>query len=133
VRQQLVVSADLAPLDPAVVSGPRTIPDISAAPPFVAPARAEPVRELAPRVAHGMHRHLWVKTRPRAGVRVVAHRGLVRTRAQVQSEYVRSRDFVAAFTGEDSGSVYLARVAAERRAALGSGRHHAARPASARS
>lgn len=31
-----------------------------------------------------------------------------RTRAQVQAEYVDARDRVAAFTGEDSGSAYLA-------------------------
>jgi hypothetical protein len=36
-----------------VVSGPGTIPDISDAPPFVPAAHAEPVLELAPRVAHG--------------------------------------------------------------------------------
>ncbi|RYZ01574.1 MAG: DUF4148 domain-containing protein [Comamonadaceae bacterium] len=31
-----------------------------------------------------------------------------RTRAQVQGEYIASRNAVAAFTGEDSGSAYLA-------------------------
>jgi hypothetical protein len=31
-----------------------------------------------------------------------------RTRAQVQADYVADRDRVAAFTGEDSGSAYLA-------------------------
>lgn len=31
-----------------------------------------------------------------------------RTRAGVQAEYIASRDRVAAFTGEDSGSAYLA-------------------------
>lgn len=31
-----------------------------------------------------------------------------RTRAQVQGEFIASRDRVAAFTGEDSGSAYLA-------------------------
>jgi hypothetical protein len=31
-----------------------------------------------------------------------------KTRAQVQAEYVESRDRVAAFTSEDSGSAYLA-------------------------
>ena len=30
------------------------------------------------------------------------------TRAEVQAEYLRSREAVAAFTGEDSGSAYLA-------------------------
>jgi len=32
-----------------------------------------------------------------------------RTRAEVQAEYIASRDEVAALTGEDSGSAYLAR------------------------
>ena len=32
-----------------------------------------------------------------------------KTRAQVVGEYLASRDRVAAFTGEDSGSAYLAR------------------------
>jgi hypothetical protein len=31
-----------------------------------------------------------------------------RTRAEVQAEYIRSRDAVAAMNGEDSGSAYLA-------------------------
>src|SRR5688572_22396506 len=31
-----------------------------------------------------------------------------RSRAQVKAEYVQARDRVAAFTGEDSGSAYLA-------------------------
>ena len=31
-----------------------------------------------------------------------------RTRAEVQADYIASRDRVAAFTGEDSGSSYLA-------------------------
>lgn len=32
-----------------------------------------------------------------------------RTRAEVTAEYVAARDMVAAFNGEDSGSVYIAR------------------------
>ncbi len=43
-----------------------------------------------------------------------------RTRGQVRSEYLRSREIVAALTGEDSGSAYLARVAARQRAAAAS-------------
>jgi hypothetical protein len=123
VRQQLVVSADLAPLDPAVVSGVRTIPDISAAPPFVPAARVEPVRELAPRAGHGPRR-LSIKHvrhyRHRPSL-LIARTRSIRTRAQVEREYFRDRDFAAAFGGEDSGSVYLTRMAAER-AAPGNGR-----------
>jgi hypothetical protein len=38
----------------------------------------------------------------------------VRTRAEVTAEFLASRDLVSAFTGEDSGSVYLARRQAPR-------------------
>jgi hypothetical protein len=117
VRQQLVVSADLAPLDPSVVSGVRTIPDISAAPPFVPAARVELMREVEPRIAHAPHR-LWIKRvrHYRHGHSLlIARTRYTRTRAQVEREYFRDRDFVAAFGGEDSGSVYLSRMAAEER------------------
>ena len=33
-----------------------------------------------------------------------------KTRAEVTAEYMSSRDTVAAFTAEDSGSTYLARI-----------------------
>jgi hypothetical protein len=36
------------------------------------------------------------------------------TRADVRAEYIASRDQVAALTGEDSGSAYLAQTAARR-------------------
>jgi hypothetical protein len=124
VRNQLVVSADLPPLEPAVVGGVRTIPDISAAPPFVAANRSESVREVTPRAGHAPRRMSinHVRHHRRGDLRLVARARVVRTRAQVEREYFRDRDFVAAFGGEDSGSVYLSRVAAERREALGSGR-----------
>lgn len=47
-----------------------------------------------------------------------------RTRAQVRAEYLRSREAVAALTGEDSGSAYLMRVAARERAARPAGAGH---------
>jgi hypothetical protein len=117
VREQLVVSAELPPLETAVVNGARTIPDISAAAPFGPAARAEPVREVAPRVAHGSRRMSFKHSRHhrRGEVHLVAHTRFIRTRSDVQREYFRDRDFVAAFGGEDSGSVYLSRVAAEQR------------------
>ena len=40
-----------------------------------------------------------------------------RTQAQVRREYLRTRNVVAALTGEDSGSDYLMRLAARQRAA----------------
>jgi hypothetical protein len=51
----------------------------------------------------------------------------------VEREYIRSRDLVAAFTGEDSGSMYLTREAAARRTALGTGRRRSVALSSARS
>jgi hypothetical protein len=39
----------------------------------------------------------------------LAHTRLTRTRAEVRNEYLASREQVAAFSGEDSGSAYLAR------------------------
>jgi hypothetical protein len=55
---------------------------------------------------------------------LVARSGFVRTRAQVEREYFRSRDLVAAFTGEHSGSVYLTRVAAEQQPVHAITAHH---------
>jgi hypothetical protein len=134
VRQQLVVSADLAPMEPAVASGVRTIPDISAAPPFVPAARAEPVREVEPRAAHGPRRVSIKHSRHhRLGeVHLVAHTRFIRTRAEVRREYFRDRDFAAAFGGEDSGSVYLSRVGAEDRATRRVAHHRIARAGAAR-
>jgi hypothetical protein len=132
VRNQLVVSADLPPLEPAVVGGVRTIPDISAVEPFVAANRSESVRELGSRLKSPTHRrwqaHARLHRHPNS--RVVARNSFVRTRAEVRREYFRDRDFVAAFGGEDSGSVYLSRVAAERRTAHIPGAHHRLTPLS---
>jgi hypothetical protein len=49
-----------------------------------------------------------------------------RTRAEVTAEYLRSRDVVSAFTGEDSGSAYLAA-----RKPVATGSQFAGQPASA--
>jgi hypothetical protein len=135
VRNQLVVSADLPPLEPAVVGGVRTIPDISAVAPFVPAARAEPVREVAPRVEHVSHHRSLQHARlhRHRDSRLVARTRFTRTRAAVRREYFRDRAFVAAFGGEDSGSVYLSRVAAEQRATRSdSVRHRFVRPGAAR-
>jgi hypothetical protein len=124
VRNQLIVSADLPPLEPAVVGGVRTIPDISAAPALATAKRVGPAREPAPHFKHAArprwpaHAH-W---RRHGNARVVARSSFVRTRAEVRREYFRDRDFVAAFGGEDSGSVYLTRIAGERRGARSRGR-----------
>jgi hypothetical protein len=58
---------------------------------------------------------------------------LTRTRGEVEREYLRARDVVAAFTGEDSGSAYLMRASARERAArFDASRHESARSRSAR-
>ncbi|MEO5670321.1 MAG: DUF4148 domain-containing protein [Ramlibacter sp.] len=44
----------------------------------------------------------------------LAHFQSAKSRAQVQAEYIADRDQVAALTSEDSGSAYLAHVAATR-------------------
>ena len=44
----------------------------------------------------------------------LAHFQSARSRAQVQAEYIADRDQVTALTSEDSGSAYLAQVAASR-------------------
>jgi hypothetical protein len=119
VREQLVVSAELPPLETAMVGGARTIPDISAAAPFVAARRVGPPRQPAPHFKHAARPH-WpahAHWRRHANARVVARSSFVRSRAEARREYFRDRDFVAAFGGEDSGSVYLSRAAEERHAA----------------
>lgn len=47
----------------------------------------------------------------------IAHTQLTRKRSEVRNEYLASREQVAAFTGEDSGSAYLARQATRQTAA----------------
>jgi len=44
----------------------------------------------------------------------MAQSGSTSTRAEVQAGYLASRDEVSAFNGEDSGSAYMSRMAAER-------------------
>jgi hypothetical protein len=47
-----------------------------------------------------------------------------RRRSEVRGEYIASREQVAALTSEDSGSAYLARLAARQRAARSNGAEH---------
>jgi hypothetical protein len=133
VRDQLVVSAELPPLQAELVSGSTTV---IRPPAEVAPAEgAEPHPSFAGRDEHALQRHTLKHARlHRHGERrLVARTRSIRTRAEVRREYFRDRDFVAAVTGEDSGSVYLTRRAAEQREALGSGRHRSVALRSARS
>jgi hypothetical protein len=65
-------------------------------------SRAEVQAELAK--PHGPGGSPWsMRYNPLAGFKSTL------TRAQVQAEYIASRDEVAALNGEDSGSAYLAR------------------------
>ncbi|MDB5900915.1 MAG: hypothetical protein JWP22_617 [Ramlibacter sp.] len=72
--------------------------------PFVSSrTRAEVQQELKEYKASGID--LWADNyNPVAGLTSG------KTRAQVRAEYLAERDKVAAFNGEDSGSVYLARA-----------------------
>ena len=124
----VVAAVEFPPLDPAVVAAPATLSDVSApAGPSRLKAYAEPRRA-------GERRHIGRAAnrsavsqgqgaRPRrhhvarAGREPGTSRPSVRTRAQVRGEYLRSREVVAALTGEDSGSAYLTRAAARQRAA----------------
>jgi hypothetical protein len=133
VRDQLVVSAELPPLEAEMVSGPTTV---NRPPTKVPPVEvADPHPAVAGREEHALHR----QSLKHAGLhrhgerRLVARTGTIRSRAEVRREYFRDRDFVAALTGEDSGSVYLTRTAAEQREAFGRGRHPSVALRSARS
>jgi len=66
-----------------------------------------------------------------AGFTPVARATLNRRRAEVRNEYIAARDQVAALTGEDSGSDYLARMAARQRperTVLAGHAHHKGQP-----
>ncbi|HEY0884643.1 MAG TPA: hypothetical protein VGE20_05150 [Ramlibacter sp.] len=128
VREQVVAAVELAPLDPpagnAFVPSSTDRPDASGAPLKAAghadPRRAGERRQMGP-AAGGRPASDVVRPRrhhvARAQSELRTGRRSVRTRAQVRAEYLRHREVVAALTGEDSGSAYLARVAARQRAA----------------
>lgn len=74
--------------------------------------RGAPEKKLPP---HAARKKRGVNPWPAGRHQVVPVR-LTRERAELRDEYIAARDQVAAFTGEDSGSVYLARAAARRNA-----------------
>lgn len=128
VPEQVVAAVELAPLHRAPESAllPSRSDWLAASPaPLRAAGHAEPRRagerrqmDAAPDGRSASH-----VVRPRrhhvarAASEPATGRRSVRTRAQVRAEYLRHREFVAALTGEDSGSAYLTRVAARQRAA----------------
>lgn len=122
VRDQLVVSAELPPLKaetvraPTIVNGTPT--EVPSAP------ETDPVPAFAGRESPVVHPHSFKRLRihRHSERRLLARTRFVRTRAQVRREYFRDREFAAALTGEDSGSVYITRMAVEQREAHGSGR-----------
>lgn len=129
VPDRVVAAVELPPLGSVAVAAPLPPPDASpprSLAPVKAAAHAEPPRARASRhqISHARNRALASHaTRSRrhqvvaAAYEPAALRRSVRTRAQVRGEYLRTREVVAALTGEDSGSVYLTRVAARQRAA----------------
>jgi hypothetical protein len=66
------------------------------------------------------------------GYNPIAHTRLTRSRGEVRREYLAHREWVAALTGEDSGSAYLTRIAALQSAARDKRPAHAATRASGR-
>lgn len=132
VPERMVAGVELVPLVQTEVAPlpVQSVPSPAAAAP-AGPARAEPLRTgEARRAVRAANRSSPGPLRPRRRHAAVAVREpgavrrSVRTRAQVQREYPRSRDGVAALTGEDSGSAYLARLAARQRAASLEGAGH---------
>lgn len=78
--------------------------------------------------------------KPRSHSHQVARAKLTRTRSAIRREYIAAREQVAALTSEDSGSAYLARLAARRQNAVRTNladhshrRNHAGRETLARS
>lgn len=134
VPERIVAVVDLPPLAPVVVDALAPLADVPAP---VEPAALQPAAH-ADRIRPGEPHQIARASHPSAGraMRPRPHRVMhaasqlrpvrpsVRTRAQVRAEYLRSRDVVAALTGEDSGSAYLARVAARQRAARTQGTSH---------
>lgn len=132
VSERVVAGVELPPLDPPLLDGPQ--PFVTACP-AASPARLKATEHAGPpraaerrQVGRAADRS---PARQASGPRPhhVAHarselrtaRRSLRTRAHVRAEYLRSRDVVAALTGEDSGSAYLMRAAARRAAREGSG------------
>lgn len=135
VRERVVAGVELAPLEQTIAAAP--LPS-SSVPAMVQVAAAQPTRHVEP-LRVGERRQI-VRTAVRSPGRQVVRprrhdvaaaasesgtiRGSARTRAQVRREYLRSRDVVAALTGEDSGSAYLTRLAARQRASRLDGTGH---------
>lgn len=128
VHESVVATVELPPLEATTVDALAPLPDVAAP---ASPARVEATGHVEPRRA-GERRQLARAADGRSASRVARPRGHhvaraqsamqasrrnVRTRAEVRAEYLRHREVVAALTGEDSGSAYLARVAARQRAA----------------
>lgn len=133
VQERVVEGAELPPVGPpaaaALLPVPAVVAIASVAPSDLA-ARAELHRPGARSLIgrSGSRPSGRQVLRPRrdgvAAGKPGAIRQTARTRDQVRREYLRSREVVAAFTGEDSGSAYLAQAAARQRAARLAGAGH---------
>lgn len=128
VRESVVAGVELPPLDSSFAGAPLVLSSVSApgslevvkAAGTAGPSRAGERRQASRAASRAT---VGQGARPRrhhagvAGREPGATRRAVRTRAQVRAEYLRTREVVAALTGEDSGSAYLMRIAARERAA----------------
>lgn len=137
VPERLVTGAPLALLEPLVR---RTAADSSVAPRATAasgvtgPRADAPLRLATRQRIHRRPVHARARRSATAATRSagpwsmrydqVAAAKLARGRIGVQREYIAARERVAALTGEDSGSVFLARQAGRARAGpMAHGRH----------
>jgi Domain of unknown function (DUF4148) len=90
-----------------IAAGPAFADDISLDPqPFVSTLTRAQVNEELNQFRHSVNP--WADDYSQ-----MAQSGSTSTRAEVQAGYLASRDEVAAFTGEDSGSVYMSRISVE--------------------
>lgn len=134
VLERVVTGLELPPLEQTIEAAPLPFSGMQALASAAGPkgtGRAEPLRFAERRqIVRSAKRSAESRVvRARRGEVAVAasesgkRRG-VSTRAQVRREYLRSRDVVAALTGEDSGSAYLTQLAARQRAAPPKGAGH---------
>lgn len=142
IREQAITPVALEPLAPEVeeaaqprntFSGPAASPQVAAqaARPRARSQLASVKRHQLQRIAsraparseHLARRKAQLNLLP-ARYKPVVHVRVTRKAPDPRREYIAAREQVAAFTGEDSGSAYLARMAARQNAARGNTFRH---------
>jgi len=142
IRDQLVTPVALEPLAPEIeeavpprntLSGPATAPPVAAqaarprARSQLASIKRHQLRRIASRAParseHLAGRKAQLNLLP-ARYKPVVHVRVTRKASDPRREYIAAREQVAALTGEDSGSAYLARVAARQNASRANTSRH---------